>query len=84
MTKKVQIMVKIFETSDQDDYIVPSEMSIAEVIALIVKIAFPENHPAHKRLDRFVLMDADRQAVCGGDKTAEQCGLARGSKLLLI
>jgi hypothetical protein len=84
MTKKVQVMVKIYETLDQDDYIVPAEMPIAEVIALIVKIAFPESHPARGRLDRFVLMDADRQVMCLKDKTVEQCGLARGSKLLLI
>jgi hypothetical protein len=64
MAKKVQVIVRIYETADQSDYIIPCEMTVKEAIELIAKIAFPAGHPAHGRLGRFTLMDADRQVIC--------------------
>jgi hypothetical protein len=84
MAKKIQILVRVSECSSQEDYIVPADMKISDVIALIARIVFPAEHPAFSRVEKFTLFDHDRQAVCLPDHTAEECGLTRGSLLLLV
>jgi hypothetical protein len=77
-------MVRFSEGSNQEDYIVPADMKISDVIALIARIVFPAEHPAFSRLEKFTLFDHDRQAICSPGRTVEECGLTRGSLLLLV
>jgi hypothetical protein len=84
MVKKIQITVSVSEIGDTNDYVIPADMKISDVISLIVQMSFPASHPAFSRLDSFKFFDADREVFCGRDKTAEECGISRGTKLLLI
>ncbi|MDR1640830.1 MAG: hypothetical protein LBT59_14130 [Clostridiales bacterium] len=84
MAEKVQVIVKIYEIADQGDYVIPCDMTVGEAVSLIAKIAFPTGHPALARINKFTLMDQDRQAICPFEKPVGECGFARGSKLLLI
>lgn len=84
MIKKIQIIVKVSEIDSVSDYTVPADMKIAEAALLIAKILFPSGHPAFERLQGFALFDLDRQTVCPAEMTAAECGLTRGSTLLLV
>ena len=84
MVKKTQLMVKIFEAGRQEDFIVPAGMTVKEAIALIVRIAFPAGHPGLARESGFAMFDADRGLLCPAEYTIEQCGLKRGSRVLLV
>jgi hypothetical protein len=84
MVKKTQIVVKIFEANRQEDFLVPSEMTVREVISLIVRIVFPAGHPGLDRASEFAMFDVDRSLLCIAENTVEQCGLKRGSRVLLV
>ena len=84
MVKKTQIIVKIFEAGIQEDFLVPVEMTVKEVISLVVRIVFPAGHPGLERASAFAMFDADRGLFCPAEYTVEQCGLKRGSRVLLV
>lgn len=84
MAKKTQITVKIMESANYDDYLVPNSMKISEVIELIIKIAFPTGHPILDRIGTLTLYDTDNKKVCPRDKTVEECGLVRGSSAIIM
>ena len=84
MIRKTQIVVKIFEADRQEDFLVPAEMTVKEVISLVVRIVFPAGHPGLARASVFAMFAADRGLYCPAEYTIEQCGLKRGSRVLLV
>jgi len=84
MVEKIQITATIIESSEQRDYLVPANMLVKDVIELIMRIAFAPNHPVNGRLAGIKLFDGDRKFLCPRTKTVQECGLSRGSKVILL
>ena len=84
MVEKIQITATIIESSEQRDYLVPANMRVKDVIELIMRIAFAPNHPVNGRLEGIKVFDEDRKLLCPSYKTVQECGLSRGSKVILL
>ena len=84
MIKKVQVSVKILEVSEECDFSIPLDMTVNDAISLIVDILCRANYPILKRMKRLRMFDTDKAAICKGDMSLAQCGITRGTKLIII
>jgi uncharacterized ubiquitin-like protein YukD len=84
MVKRVQVSVKIFEISEEYDFSIPLDMTVNDAIALIVDILCKSNYPIVNRIKRLRMFDTDNAVLCKGDMSFSQCGITRGSKLIII
>ena len=84
MVEKIQITATIIESSEQRDYLVPANMQIKDVIELIMRVAFAPNHPVNGRLESIKFFDEERRLLCPRGRTLQECGLSRGSKVILL
>ena len=84
MIKKVQVSVKIMELSQEHDFAFPLDMAVNEAISLIVDILCKSNYPIKNRLKKLRMFDTDRATLCSGDMSFAQCGITRGTKIIII
>lgn len=84
MIKKVQVSVKVAELSEENDFLIPLDMKVSDGIELIVNIFSQGNMPIENRLKKLHMFNVDKAALCKGDMSFAECGITRGTKLMII
>lgn len=84
MIKRVQVSVKVPEISEEYDFSIPLAMTVNEAISLIIDILCKANYPIINRMKKLRMFDTDKATLCKGDMSFEQCGITRGTKLIII
>lgn len=84
MIKKVQVSVKILELSEEYDFLIPLEMTVNEGISLIIDMLCKSDYPILDRVKKLRMFDTDKATLCKGDMSFANCGITRGTKLIII
>jgi uncharacterized ubiquitin-like protein YukD len=84
MIKKLQVSVKIYELSEEYDFSIPYDMTVNDAIALIIELLCKNNYPILSRVKKLRMFDTDKATFCKGDMSFGQCGITRGTKLIII
>ncbi len=85
MIKKVQVSVTVAELSEENDFMIPLDMKVLDAIQLIIDVFSQGGSlPIETRMKRLHMFNIDKATLCKADMSFAECGITRGSKLIII